>query len=59
MPRTIEAIFYQTYSQPNAVAEARKAHTAFLDKFGLSARDVPIVIYDESRASDPFTLARN
>ena len=55
MPGTITAIFYQRMSRPESVSAARKAHSALLRQFGLNARKVPLVVYDE-RSDVPFML---
>ena len=53
MPSTIEAFFYQRTSSAASVAQARREHAAFLQRYHLGDERVPLVVYDRG-ARDPL-----
>jgi hypothetical protein len=46
LPHTISAVFYPEYASAEQKARAREVHTAFLQRYQLSASVVPLVVYD-------------
>ena len=57
MPQTLEAFFYQRRSSTSAVAEVRRLHSAFHQRYGLDAQLTPLIVYDPTSATAPFALA--
>ena len=57
LPDTFEAFFYQSKSTADSVEWARTLHADFLRSYGLDARAMPLVIYDEESTDAPFALA--
>ena len=57
MPHTIEAVFYQAKSTVASIAEARGHHRELLQRYGLGAQAVPLVVYDGAQEETPFALA--
>ena len=51
LPHTIEAFF-------GTGALAREQHSAFLREFGLSSDQVPLMAFDQSNWTEPFSLAK-
>lgn len=54
LPRTIEAIFAIRTKDSSSTEEARRMHSDYLRDSGLSARDVPFLLYDPARPA-PFS----
>ena len=57
MPRTFEAIFFQSRSKAESVEQVRQIHAQLLIVYGLEARTLPLVVYDEQNPDSPFELA--
>lgn len=56
LPAAIEAIFYQRQSTSESVVWAHTLHADFLRSYGLSPRELPLVVYDHEHPTTPFTL---
>lgn len=57
LPSAVEAIFYQRKSTSESVAWARTLHADFLRTYGLSAREVPLIVYDHESEMEPFVVS--
>ena len=57
MPRTIVAVFFQRTSSEKSVANARAFHHQLLQRYGLEAKALPLVVYDDKEKQAPFALA--
>ncbi len=52
MPATFEAFFYQSASAPYVVNWARVVHADFPKRYGLDARSLPLLVYDEKEGEE-------
>ena len=66
MPHTIEAVFFQVHSSEKSIASVRSFHRQLLQRYGLEATALPLVVYDDkerfylrqgTRVYVPFALA--
>ena len=63
-PQSIEAVFYMSIktckekgSAMLCEGYARRTHTAMMEKFGLTAEQLPLVVFDPANWQAPFSLA--
>eukprot|EP00967_Tisochrysis_lutea_P135782 scaffold241393_cov32-Tisochrysis_lutea.AAC.2 len=59
LPGLIEAVFVQAGSTAAEQQYGREVHRKFLDHFGVSASDVPLLEYDATDARAPFRAMRS
>ena len=57
LPRPIEA-FVVSHSANDDFTKARSIHQAFLQRFGMSSDDVPLLYFDPNDSNQPFSLLR-
>jgi hypothetical protein len=56
LPHTIEAVFWPHYANDGQRKHARDVHSKFLQRYGLTWQQVPLIEYDE-RTTPAFKLA--
>ena len=55
LPRTVMGVFVHTHALPRDRAYATSVHAAFLQAYGLTAADAPLLEYNASHATAPFS----
>jgi formiminotetrahydrofolate cyclodeaminase len=55
LPRTVEAVFAIPTHDPKSTEEAKQVHRNYLKEHGLTAADVPMLLYDKTK-SVPFSV---
>lgn len=55
MPNMIKAVFVQAGSEESELKYGRDVHSKLLEQFGLSEADIPLLEYNVSSASEPFS----
>ena len=56
LPQAVDAIFFVAGAPAGEVVRARKAHDAFVEKYGASSH--PLLCLDPSNLREPFRAAR-
>jgi hypothetical protein len=65
LPRTIQAVFlglqpaprggnWPIYHDPDKLRQAKSVHKSFIEDYGLSPNDVPLLLFDANELLEPF-----